>query len=105
EWCAEADGWELAARLKAAGVPASMVQRPSDLYRDPQVAHRGFFVTCDHAVMGPTPYDGLSTIHSETPGKLGPGPAMGQHSDMILREFLGYSERAIEAMRNTGAVE
>lgn len=104
-WCADVDGWELAARLKSAGVPASMVQRPSDLYKDPQVTHRGFFVTCDHAVMGPTPYDGLSTVHSETPGQLGPGPALGQHSNMILREFLGYSDHAVEAMRATGVVE
>src|SRR5690606_7969452 len=48
EWCASRDAFEIAAQLKAAGVPASVVQRPLDLFSDPQLAHRNFFVTLDH---------------------------------------------------------
>jgi len=104
-WCADHDGWDLASRLKDAGVPASMVQRPSDLYRDPQVAHRGFFVTCDHKVMGPTPYDGLQAIHSATPGRLGPGPALGEHTEMVLTEFLGYPREDVRALAEAGILQ
>ncbi len=57
-WCADHDAFELAARLQAAGVPSYPVLRPTDLHEDPQLRHRGFFVTLDHPVMGPTPYDG-----------------------------------------------
>src|SRR5262249_25768140 len=60
-WTAGQDGWALADQLRSAGVPASVVLRPSDLYQDVQLTHRGFFVTADHAVMGPTPYDGHPT--------------------------------------------
>ena len=61
EWCAAQDPWALVAKLEAAGVPASVVLRPSDLHTDPQLVHRGFFVTCEHGAMGPTPYDGPAT--------------------------------------------
>ncbi|MEX2373235.1 MAG: CoA transferase, partial [Dehalococcoidia bacterium] len=54
-WCAPLDGHDVERRLLAAGVPASRVLRPGELYDDPQLRHRGFFVTHDHAVMGPTP--------------------------------------------------
>ena len=69
-WCAVRSHDEVVDQLTAAGVPAALVQRPSDLYVDPQLEHRGFFVTLDHGVMGPTPYDGLVTRFSSQSGRL-----------------------------------
>ncbi len=60
-WCADQDAFDLADRLQRAGVPSYPVLRPTDLFEDPQLQHRGFFVTLDHPVMGPTPYDGPLT--------------------------------------------
>jgi crotonobetainyl-CoA:carnitine CoA-transferase CaiB-like acyl-CoA transferase len=87
-WCAGQDAFELATRLQRAGVPSYPVLRPTDLYEDAQLKHRGFFVTLDHPVTGPTPYDGAATLFSRTPPRLRrPGPLLGQHSDEIRREF------------------
>jgi crotonobetainyl-CoA:carnitine CoA-transferase CaiB-like acyl-CoA transferase len=94
-WCADRDPFEAEALLAAAGVPAAVVQRPSDLYHDAQLAHRGFFVTCEHGVMGPTPYDGPATIYSATPAKLTAGPCLGEHTDYVLREILHLDDEAI----------
>lgn len=87
-WCAPRDAFEAVDVLLAAGVPASVIARPSDLYNDPQLAHRGFFVTCEHAVMGPTPYDGPVTSFSATPPQLTAGPIIGEHNDYVLSEIL-----------------
>ncbi len=103
-WCAARDPWEAADELCANGVPAAVVARPSDLYNDPQLAHRGFFVTCDHAEMGPTPYDGPATIFSETPARLTAGPALGQHTEMVLREILGMDGEEIAELTVSGAL-
>jgi len=85
-WCADQDAFELAERLQRAGVPSHPVARPTDLCEDPQLQHRGFFVTLDHPVMGRTPYDGPVTRFSRTPAQLRmPGPLLGQHSDEIRR--------------------
>jgi crotonobetainyl-CoA:carnitine CoA-transferase CaiB-like acyl-CoA transferase len=85
-WCAAQDAFELAARLQRAGVPSYAVLRPTDLFEDPQLRHRQFFVTLDHPVMGPTPYDGPVTHYSRTPPRLrAPAPLLGQHTTTIRR--------------------
>ena len=83
-------------RLQGAGVPAGAVQSQSDLWDDPQLKHRGFFQWLDHAECGPMPYDGLQFLLSETPGKLRmPHALVGQHNELILKQFLGLSDDEI----------
>ena len=95
-WFENKDPWEVTEQLQAAGVPAYTVMFPSDLYEDPQLTHRGFFVTLDHERMGPTPYDGLVSKFSGMPtGPLTAGPIVGQHTDYVLRELLGLGEEEI----------
>ncbi len=104
-WCAGQDGHALAARLKAAGVPASAVLRASDLHRDAQLARRGFFVTLDHPEMGPTPYDGLATSYSETPGTpRKPAPLLGEDTHYVLTELLGHSAEEVAILAASGAL-
>ena len=105
DWCRDRDAFEAADALQSAGVPAYVVMRPSDLYEDPQLEHRGFFVTLDHPVMGPTPYDGPATIYSRTPQRLrSAAPCLGQHNDQVLRECLGMEDDEIERLREAGAL-
>ena len=105
DWCRDREAFEAADTLRNAGVPAYVVMRPSDLYEDPQLAHRGFFVTLDHPVMGPTPYDGPATIYSRTPQRLrSAAPCLGQHNDQVLRECLGMEDGEIERLREAGAL-
>jgi benzylsuccinate CoA-transferase BbsF subunit len=104
-WCEPQDAFELAARLRDAGVPAYAVLRPTDLYEDPQLALREFFVTLDHTVMGPTPYDGLVTKFSATPGRLRrAAPSLGEHTHQVLAELLGMDEVEITEFAATGAL-
>ncbi|MYD95923.1 MAG: CoA transferase [Gammaproteobacteria bacterium] len=105
DWCLDREAFHAADILRNAGVPAYVVMRPSDLYEDPQLEHRGFFVTLDHSVMGPTPYDGPATIYSRTPQRLrSAAPCLGQHNDQVLRECLGFEDQEIERLREAGAL-
>ncbi len=105
-WCAVQHHDAIIERLSAVGVPAALVQRPSDLYTDPQLAHRGFFVTLDHSVMGPTPYDGHVTRFSGSPGKLRKAaPALGEDTHRVLSELLGADNEAIAAAAAAGALQ
>jgi crotonobetainyl-CoA:carnitine CoA-transferase CaiB-like acyl-CoA transferase len=100
-WTKTQEAADVMHRLQAAGVPAGIVYRCSDLYNDPQLKHRGYFVELEHPAMGRTPYDGLQHRLSRTPGVLRPAPLMGQHNNYVLQELLGLSaaevERLIEA--------
>ena len=105
DWCRRRDAFDAARRLRAAGVPAHAVLRPSDLYEDAQLEARGFFVTLDHPVMGPTPYDGPATIFSRTPQRLrSPAPCLGQHNDEVLTGLLGLSAKEVDELRAAGAL-
>ena len=95
-WCAPQTADAVVDCLAAAGVPASMVEWPSDLYEDAQLAHRDFFVTLNHSVMGPTPYDGLVTKFSGGTAKLRrAAPAIGEHTHYVLSEILSVSDEEI----------
>jgi benzylsuccinate CoA-transferase BbsF subunit len=82
--------------LQAAGVPAGMVYRCSDLYDDPQLKHRQFFVELDHPAMGRTLYDGPQCHLSRTPVIFRrPAPLLGQHNDYVLQELLGLPDAEV----------
>ena len=105
DWCRRQDAFAATRQLRAAGVPAHAVLRPSDLYQDEQLAQRGFFVTLNHPVMGPTPYDGPATIFSRTPAQLrSPAPCLGQHNDEVLGGLLGLAPTEIAELRTAGAL-
>jgi crotonobetainyl-CoA:carnitine CoA-transferase CaiB-like acyl-CoA transferase len=104
-WALEHDPWELMARLKAVGVPASVVQRPSDLYEDKQLAHRRFFVPLKHSVMGTMPYDGPVTLFSATQGSpRTAGPCLGEHSHQVLTSLLGLTDEEVTEYAAAGAL-
>lgn len=105
QWCRDEDAFVLSARMKAAGVPASVVLRPTDLYHDAQLAHRNFFVTLEHSAMGPTPYDGAVTLHSGNPMRMRKAaPCLGEDTDYVLRDLLGLSEAEVLEYAAAGAL-
>ena len=104
-WTSIQDAHDLMKRLQAAGVPAGVVQRSSELLRDRQYEHRHFYRYFDHPVMGHIPYAGHQyRIHGYDNGPRGPAPTLGQHSYEILSELLNFSDEQIAAAYASGAV-
>ena len=105
-WCAPQVPQAVIDQLEAAGVPVSLVNWPSDLYSDPQLAHRGFFVTLDHSVMGPTPYDGLVTQFSGGTAHLRKAaPALGEDTHYVLSEILSAPDEEIADAMLAGVLQ
>lgn len=77
--------------LQERRIPAHLVATSVDSWADPQLAHRGHFVTTDHMELGPTIVEGTRFLMSRTPpaGYRG-APTMGQDTFEILSEILGY---------------
>jgi CoA:oxalate CoA-transferase len=62
-------------------------------------------VTSDHPVAGRVTMVGVPVKFSETPGKVRePTPLLGQHTDQVLREYLGLPNQEITALRQAGVV-
>jgi benzylsuccinate CoA-transferase BbsF subunit len=104
-WTQTQQATEVMSRLQKAGIPAGVVQNSSDLLRDRQYEHRGFYRYLDHPVMGHIPYAGHQyRIQGYDNGPRGPAPTLGQHSYQILTELLEYSDEAVAEAFASGAV-
>ncbi|MEW6671274.1 MAG: CoA transferase [Thermodesulfobacteriota bacterium] len=91
--------------FKEAGLPYSPINNMEQICQDPIVRHRNMLVEVDQPTAGKVTIAG-SPIHlSETPGKVyAPAPLLGEHSEEILREILGYSRREIDRLLAEGVV-
>ncbi len=97
---------EVAEQLQAAGIEAVPVYDFGDLNDDPQLAHRGHFEAHTHPFLGDGLYERNGfRLSATTSGYDGPGPTLGQDNDWVLRDVLSLDDDAIDALRNTGAVE
>jgi len=100
------DPWELESRLVAAGIPAAVVQRPLDVFSDPQIEARGLKQTLTHTECGDVVHYGFCTHFSAKPQMLRSAPpCLGEHNDYVLRELLGLPDGEIAALKAAHAVE
>ena len=104
-WFAPRDGFEAAQELRDAGVPAYMALRARDFYADPNLVAREFFIELDHGAIGPMTFDGPVTLFSATPARpWRAGPLVGEHTQQVMSEILGFSDDKITALAATGAL-
>ena len=95
--------WE--ALLLAKGIPMGAINTIDQVVKHPQVQARGMIVESDHPVAGKVKVVGVPVKLSETPGSVrDPAPLLGQHTDVVLREYLGMGEADIAALRQAGAI-
>ena len=102
EWDAE----ELMAALQQAGVAAGVVRTAADIVdEDPQLRHRGHWVSLTHPEMG-------DTVYNAPPFRIGgvpqtprfAAPLLGQHTDEVCADVFGLTEQEITALREDGVL-
>ena len=96
----ETSRWEaekLMIALQEKKVPAALVSTAEDVIRkDPQLAHRGHWVTLEHPEMGASIYNAPPFRYLRTPVSLSrPAPLIGQHTEEICRELLKLTPEEI----------
>jgi len=95
--------WE--ALLLAQGIPMGAINTIDQVVNHPQVQARGMIVESGHPVAGKVKSVGVPVKLSETPGSVRkPAPLLGQHTDEVLREYLGMTDAEISALRQEGVI-
>jgi benzylsuccinate CoA-transferase BbsF subunit len=97
EWTLSRTREEVEAVLQAAGIAASVVEKPQDVYADSQFNHRHYWVPQDHPVMGEQLYEMQSAfILSKTPRRIKrPSPCLGEHNEYVFKELLKMTDDEI----------
>lgn len=99
EWSKRFDSIEVERQLQAAGVPAHAVQTSDDMWKDPQLHHRGHYVEVPHDRMGKTYVENSRFKLSATPARIEHGgPILGEHNNFVLEKILGYDEDRISEL-------
>lgn len=91
--------------LEREGIPCGLIKTVAEVCTDPQVLARDMVLTLPHPTAGPIKVNGIPIKLSETPGEVqAPPPLLGQHTDEVLADILGYTASQIAALRQANVV-
>jgi len=87
-------------------VPWAKVNNFQDMFEDPQLIDRGFFVEVEHPELETSfTYPGAPYKHSETPWKLvRRAPLVGEHNVEIYTGKLGFSKEELSELAQEGVI-
>ena len=96
-WTLQHASEEAEAILQKAKVPAHKVYKPKDVFDDPQLKHRKYFVPLNHPSMGEQKYEVQScfVLHETTRQITKPSPCLGEHNEYVFKEFLKLTDDEI----------
>jgi crotonobetainyl-CoA:carnitine CoA-transferase CaiB-like acyl-CoA transferase len=108
EWSASRSSAEVLSALEHNGVPAAPVRDTATAVRDDIVTSRGEVVPLVHPRYGH--FDGLygsglPVVFSRSTTDLSqPAPGLGEHTETVLAQLLGYDEERVAALRRDGVL-
>jgi crotonobetainyl-CoA:carnitine CoA-transferase CaiB-like acyl-CoA transferase len=91
--------------LEALAVPCGPINTLEQVFADPQVQARGLQLAIDHPLLGAVPGVANPIQLSATPVSYRSAPPMlGEHTEQVLSERLGFSAEALENLRRSGVI-
>ena len=104
DWTATVSLNTAISRLEDAGVAAGPILSVEDMFTNPHFQARGLF---EEVMIGDKKLHipAISPKLADTPGYTdNPGPILGEHTDAVLQEMLGYSATDLAKLRKAGII-
>jgi crotonobetainyl-CoA:carnitine CoA-transferase CaiB-like acyl-CoA transferase len=83
-------------------VPIGPVNSPADIGADPQFADRMPWQPASRLIADQLPFP-VRVVGERPPAAARPAPALGEHTDQVLAEVLGYDSATLDRLRSDGA--
>jgi formyl-CoA transferase/succinyl-CoA--D-citramalate CoA-transferase len=104
-WTATLAADDLLATLERHSVPSGLIHAAPDLATDPQLAARAMVLRLAAGFDRPIPMAGVVPKLSRTPGAVrAVGPALGEHTDPVLRDLAGLTDAELATLRAAGVI-
>jgi benzylsuccinate CoA-transferase BbsF subunit len=101
QWTTTREKWEVTRVLQAVGVAAFPSMSGKDLVEDPHLNAREFFVRLPHPEVGVRTHMGMPWLLTRGPnGVRTPAPLLGQDTDQVLHDVLGYSAHDLARLKD-----
>jgi formyl-CoA transferase len=94
---------EFMAILSELDVPCGPIMSTEDLFNDEHVKGREMMVELDHPQRGKWWNVGMPIKLSASPAKIERSPTLGEHTDEVLNQVLGYDAAKVENLKKAGA--
>jgi formyl-CoA transferase len=94
---------EFMALLNPIDVPCGPIMSTDDLANDEHVRGRDMWVELDHPQRGKWFNVGMPIKLSDSPARIERSPTLGEHTEEILKEVLGYEQEKIAKLKSAGA--
>ena len=105
EWTLARSPEDATRTLQAAGVPAFTVYNSKDLSEDAHLNAAGFFVNLKHPEVGVRQHVGIPWHMAGTPCAVRrPAPCLGEDTDYVLCDLLGYGSSEVARLKSDGVV-
>jgi CoA:oxalate CoA-transferase len=93
------------AKMAEASVPCAKVMDIGEVLQDEQFLFREMVVEVDDPVFGPVKLPGTPIRFDDLKtGPQGPPPKLGEHTDEVLKEELGYDQKQLDDLVSKGIV-
>lgn len=91
--------------LEGSGMPYAAINDVKQTLEHEHTVARGMVTEIDHPACGPIKLVNTPVKYSDSqPGIRTPPPTLGQHTDEVLTNLLGYSKSDVESLRSEGVV-
>jgi formyl-CoA transferase len=103
-WSSQYTKFEVMDILNEIDVPCGPIMATEDLIKDEHLRSRQMIVDVEHPARGTFTTVGCPLKLSESPVEIMSSPLLGEHTEEILTETLGYKAEDVQRMREAGAI-
>ena len=103
-WTLQHTKWEVMDALNPLDVPCGPIMSTKELIEDQALRQRGIVVDVPHPTRGSFTNIGCPMNLSDSPVEVQASPLLGEHTEEILGEIMGYNKEQVKQLRSEGVV-
>jgi formyl-CoA transferase len=103
-WTMTKDKFEVMEICNPLDIPVGPILSMKEIAEEPSLRKTGTVVEVDHPTRGKYLTVGMPVKLSDSPADVRRSPLLGEHTDEILRDVLGFTAAEVDEIRSSGAI-